>query len=140
MGGGLMAYSYSSRSLSRLNTCDPDLVLLFTEVLADSDCPSDITILEGHRGEARQDEMYRTGKSQLRWPRSKHNSTPSMAVDAAPYINGAVSWDWPDYWPLVGFVKAKWAELAAAGRVNGRLVCGADWKSFPDGPHYQIDR
>ena len=41
---------------------------------------------------------------------------------------------------LVGFVKAKWAELAAAGRVNGRLVCGADWKSFPDGPHYQIDR
>ena len=78
-----MGYRYSSRSLQRLNTCDPDLVLLFTEVLADPECPSDITILEGHRGEARQDEMYRTGKSQLRWPRSKHNSTPSMAAVTA---------------------------------------------------------
>ena len=136
----MSGYRYSSRSLQRLNTCDPDLVLLFTEVLADPECPSDITILEGHRGEARQDEMYRTGKSQLRWPRSKHNTTPSMAVDAAPYINGAVSWDWDDYWPLVGFVKAKWRQLRAAGRVSGNLVCGAEWKSFPDGPHYQIDR
>lgn len=135
-----MGYRYSARSLSRLHTCDPDLVLLFLEVLSDPDCPSDITILEGHRGESRQDEMYRTGKSQLRWPRSRHNSTPSMAVDAAPYVDGAVSWSWPHYWPLVAFVKSKWDELSAAGRVSGRLVCGADWTSFPDGPHYQIDR
>tara|TARA_R100000655_G_scaffold79756_2_gene119215 strand:+ start:40 stop:231 length:192 start_codon:yes stop_codon:yes gene_type:complete len=63
-----------------------------------------------------------------------------MAVDAAPYINGAVSWNWDDYWPLVRFVKAKWRQLRAAGRVSGNLVCGAEWKSFPDGPHYQIDR
>jgi peptidoglycan L-alanyl-D-glutamate endopeptidase CwlK len=135
-----MSYLYSSRSLSRLNTAHPDLVLLFTEALDAPDCPSDITILEGFRSEERQNQLYDQGKSQLEWPKSYHHKTPSMAVDAAPYVNGGITWDWTYYHPLADHLKATWARLQAEGRVSSdlRLEWGGDWQSFPDGPHWQL--
>ena len=133
-------FSYSSRSLSRLNTAHPDLVLLFTEALANPHVPCDITILEGFRSEQRQNELHEQGKSQLKWPKSYHNKTPSMAVDAAPYVHGGVSWDWVYYHELADHIKATWKRLQAEGRVSSdlRLEWGGDWKSFPDGPHWQL--
>jgi hypothetical protein len=86
------------------------------EALADSACPSDITILEGHRGEERQNQMVAEGKSQLRWPRSKHY-----------------------YHPLADHIKATWSRLQAEGKVVGNLEWGGDWR-FQDGPHWQINR
>ena len=137
-----MAWAYSQRSLQRLQTCDSDLQLLFLEALADPECPSDITIVEGHRSEERQNQMVAEGKSQLRWPRSRHNSFPSLAVDAAPYIPaaGGLSWDWQHYHPLAAHIKAVWSRLQAEGKVHGTLTWGGDWSSFPDAPHWQIDR
>ena len=134
-----MTYRYSSRSLQRLNTAHPDLVLLFVEALADPACPSDITILEGYRSKERQNELYEQGKSQLRYPRSFHNKSPSMAVDAAPYVGG-ISWDWKYYYPLAEHIKRVWARLQALGRVGSehRLEWGGDWTSFADGPHWQL--
>jgi peptidoglycan L-alanyl-D-glutamate endopeptidase CwlK len=110
------------------------------EALADPACPSDMTILEGHRGEARQNQMVAEGKSQLRWPKSRHNSFPSMAVDVAPYVNGGVSWSWPHYHPMAEHIKATWSRLKAEGKVAGTLEWGGDWRSFKDGPHWQINR
>ena len=135
-----MSYHYSSRSKQRLSTCHPDLVLLFTEALADPACPSDISILEGFRGRERQNQMKAEGKSQLGWPLSRHNEVPSMAVDAAPYVGG-VSWDWDHYHPLAKHLKATWKRLQTEGRVSPshRLLWGGDWKSFKDGPHWQLD-
>jgi peptidoglycan L-alanyl-D-glutamate endopeptidase CwlK len=134
-----MSYRYSSRSLERLNTAHPDLVLLFTESLASPACPEDITILEGYRNQARQNELYREGKSQLKYPRSFHNKIPSMAVDAAPDVNG-VRWEWKYYYPLADHIKATWKRLQEAGRVTPglRLEWGGDWTSFADGPHWQL--
>jgi peptidoglycan L-alanyl-D-glutamate endopeptidase CwlK len=134
-----MTYRYGKSSTRRLQSCDPDLILLFNQALADPACPSDITILEGHRGEERQYQMVAEGKSQLRWPKSRHNSFPSMAVDAAPYVGGAISWSWPHYYPLADHIKATWARLKAEGKVHGELEWGGDW-SFKDGPHWQINR
>jgi len=133
-------YGFSRRSTERLKSCDPDLILLMNEALSDPACPSDMTILEGHRGEARQNQMVAEGKSQLRWPKSRHNAFPSMAVDVAPYVAGAVSWSWPHYFPLADHIKATWARLKAEGKVVGELEWGGDWRSFKDGPHWQINR
>ena len=136
-----MSYRYSSRSRQRLRTCHPDLVLLFDEALADPACPSDISILEGFRGRERQHEMKATGKSQLGWPKSRHNSVPSMAVDAAPYVGG-ISWDWDHYHPLAAHIKATWDRLQSEGKVDPRhrLSWGGDWESLKDGPHWQLDK
>ncbi len=135
-----MSYAFSSRSLSKLNSCHSDLILLMTEALADPECPSDMSVLEGFRDEERQNQMVEDGKSQLPWPRSRHNSFPSMAVDVAPYVGG-ISWDWQYYYPLAAHIKTVWQRLQAEGRTSGRceLEWGGDWTSFKDGPHWQLN-
>ena len=136
-----MAYRFSSRSRERLRTCHADLVLLMTEALADPDCPSDISVLEGWRNQADQDAAFDSGASQLRWPQSRHNSTPSMAVDVAPYVNGGITWDWQYYYPLADHVNEVWERLSVSGSTSGdyRLTWGGDWTTFKDGPHWQLD-
>ena len=135
-----MSYAFSSRSLEKLNSCHGDLILLMTEALADPECPSDMSVLEGHRGEDRQNQMVEEGKSQLPWPRSRHNSFPSMAVDVAPY-GGGISWDWEHYHPMAEHIKAVWQRLQMDGKTSGQheLEWGGDWSSFQDGPHWQLN-
>lgn len=135
----MSTYAWGQRSLSRLNTCHPLLVTLMQRVIARNDLPFDLTILCGHRSQADQDAAFKSGASKLRWPRSKHNSTPSMAVDVAPYINGAVSWDWTHYNKLAPLIKDEWGKMVAEGLTgNVKLTWGGDWKSFRDGPHYEL--
>jgi len=133
-----MGYAFSRRSMSRLETAHPALQALMVAAIAD-DPPCDMTILCGYRTEEDQNEAYQRGASKLKYPRSKHNIWPSHAVDVAPYIEGAVSWEWPDYWPLVEHIKATWERLPSSVTDGWRLVAGADWQSFPDGPHWQIE-
>jgi len=136
-----LTWAYSQRSLTRLGTCHEDLQLLMREALVDPDCPYDITVLEGHRGKERQNRAVAEGRSRLLWPKSKHNSMPSMAVDVAPYVDGKVSWDWDHYHPLVSHIKDVWARLVANELVTGQytLTAGADFPTLRDGPHWQLD-
>ena len=76
-----MSYKYGRRSKERLETLDCRLRDVLMEAIKDMD----ITILQGHRGKAEQDKAFAEGRSKLKFPQSKHNRSPSMAVDCAPY-------------------------------------------------------
>ncbi len=126
--------SFSQRSQTRLNTCDPRLVEVLEEVIKHWDC----TILQGERTKEEQDEFFRTGRSKVQWPNSKHNSRPSKAVDVAPYPI-----DWNDtrrFDYFAGFVKG----IATSRGIT--LRWGGDWDSdndqsdqtFNDLPHFEI--
>jgi len=126
--------SFSDKSLSKLATCDPRLQRVFHEVVRNFDC----TILEGHRNKERQNRMVKEGKSQVRWPNSKHNTLPSMAVDVTPY---PVVWDDRERQTLfAGFV------LATAKAMGIDLRWGGDWdrdtevrdNTFDDLVHFEI--
>lgn len=136
-------YRWGARSMARLSTCDPLLQELMSRVISRDDLPFDLTVLCGHRTQAEQDAAVRAGASRLRWPRSKHNSMPSRAVDVAPYVNGAVSWDWTHYRQIAPLVKDEWGKMVVEGLVpvgaGTTLTWGGDWQSFPDGPHWQLD-
>lgn len=136
-----MGYRFSSRSLARLQECHQDLVLLMTEALTDPDCPMDFTILEGHRNQERQDKMVEEGRSFLPWPRSKHNTWPSHAVDIAPWVDGTVSWSWDHFNPLADHIRSTWNRLSQDGKTTGQytLTWGGTWTTLKDGPHFQID-
>ena len=126
---------FSQRSLDRLATCDGRL----QEILRAAIAHYDFTVLEGHRSEARQNQLYAEGKSKLRYPRSKHNSTPSRAVDVAPYPI-----DWNDrerFYYLAGLIMG-------IAKIKGiPLRWGGDWdrdtdfadNTFDDLPHFEID-
>lgn len=133
---------YSTISKSRLATCHEDLQTLFNEVIKYYDC----SIVYGHRGEIAQNQAYAEGKSQLKWPNSKHNKWPSLAVDAAPYERTAIDWGKLQSSNFAGFVLGIAAMLFAEGKITHRIRSGADWDmdndvddtTFWDACHFEI--
>jgi peptidoglycan L-alanyl-D-glutamate endopeptidase CwlK len=121
-----MSITLGSRSLSRLEGVHPDLVRVVKRAAAMSDL--DFTVLEGLRTEARQRELFRQGATKTM--NSRHLT--GHAVDLAPMLNGQVSWDWPLYHRLAKTVKSA-AELEKVP-----LQWGGDWRTFKDGPHWEL--
>lgn len=76
-----MSFRYGERSMKNLSQCHPDLQKIAFELIKEMD----VTIICGHRGEKEQNEAFARGTSKLKWPKSKHNQTPSLAFDACPY-------------------------------------------------------
>lgn len=126
--------SYGTASKIRLSQCDHRLQEIFNKVIEFVDC----SIITGHRDKAAQNEMHRTGKSQLQWPNGKHNTSPSLAIDAIPYPI-----DWKDRERMtlfagvvMGIAKAQGVELRWGGDWD------RDWhvkdNSFDDLLHFEI--
>ncbi|MBW3517460.1 M15 family peptidase [Shewanella sp. NKUCC01_JLK] len=136
---------FSATSISRLNSCHPDLGVIFSEVIQSIDC----SIFCGHRGQAEQDKAFANKLSQVQWPNSKHNSSPSMAVDAGPYFAELKNTSWDDakaFALFAGYVKRVAEEKLKAGLITHRLRWGGDWdgdgrtldQKFHDLPHFEL--
>jgi peptidoglycan L-alanyl-D-glutamate endopeptidase CwlK len=72
---------FGKKSKERLATCDKRLQRVFNEVIHYVDC----SVLEGHRSGERQDKLFEEGKTKVKYPKGRHNASPSRAVDVAPY-------------------------------------------------------
>ena len=125
---------FSERSLRRLSTCDVKLQSLFKEVIKHVDC----SILEGHRDERRQEQLFEEGKTKVHYPFGRHNSKPSRAGDVTPY---PVDWSDRERQTLfAGFV------LGVAARMGINIRWGGDWdkdwkvrdNKFDDFPHFEL--
>ena len=77
----MSGFSFGSKSLSALKTCHPDI----QRVLNESIKYVNFSVLEGHRSNKRQNELYEQEVSKKKGGKGKHNKTPSEAVDTAPY-------------------------------------------------------
>ena len=71
---------FGKSSKKRLKTCDKQLLNVFNEVIKYVDC----SVLEGHRSEERQNKLLKEGKTKVAYPKGRHNSFPSIAVDVVP--------------------------------------------------------
>ena len=125
---------FSENSQDNLATCDERLQEIFEQVVEYFDC----TVLEGHRSEERQNQMVAEGKSQLSWPNSNHNGSPSHAVDVAPY---PIDWSNRDrFHYFAGYV------MGTAQSLGYPLRWGGDWDSdtetndnkFDDLVHFEL--
>lgn len=119
-------FKLGSRSLSRLKGLNSDLVLVVKRAIELTEV--DFAVLEGLRTRSRQLELVRAGASQTM--NSRHLT--GHAVDLGAYVNGKVRWDWPLYYKIAGAMKR------AARELEVPLEWGGDWKSFKDGPHFQL--
>jgi len=126
--------AFSALSEQRLASCDPRLQAILKEAIRHVD----FTIMCGFRGPDEQEDAYRTGRSKVRWPNSKHNRKPSVAVDLAPY---PVDWtDTARFARLAGYieriaheqgVKLRWGgDFDMDGRTAGEKLV--------DMPHLEI--
>ena len=125
---------FGKRSKERLATCDERLQKVFNEVIKTVDC----SVLEGHRGEERQNRLLKEGKTKVAYPKGRHNAFPSRAADVVPYPI-----DWKDrerFHLFAGFV------LGVANRMGITLRWGGDWNmnfevddnKFDDFPHFEL--
>jgi len=84
-----------------------------------------IIVLVGRRGREEQEEAFRTGKSKVRYPNSKHNANPSLAVDIVP---NPIPHRWGKHWKdRVFFYEAAAIFRYEAARRNMVLRIGNDW-------------
>jgi len=126
-----MSIVLSQRSKDRLQGAHPDLARVILRAAAISSV--DFTVLEVLRTVARQKQLVAQGASKTM--NSRHlpgKDGLSRAVDIAPMIGGKVSWDWPLYHKLAPIIKQ------AAADVGVPIEWGGDWRSFADGPHWQL--
>lgn len=121
-----MSIVLGARSLLRLEGVHPDLVRVIKRAAATSDL--DFTVLEGLRTPERQRELMKQGATKTL--NSRHLT--GHAVDLAPMLGGKVSWDWPLYHRLAKIVKA------AAAAEGVPIQWGGDWRTFKDGPHWEL--
>jgi len=125
---------YSEKSKAKLATAHPLLQRVFGVVVQ----AVDNTILCGHRPKEEQDAAFAERRSCVKWPDSKHNSVPSMAVDAAPY---PINWK-----NIKRFIYFGGFVMGVAFALGIKLRWGGDWdgdtdlddQSFNDYPHFEL--
>ena len=126
-----MTITLSQKSLTKLDGAHPDLARVIKRAAALSSI--DFTVLEVLRTVARQKELVAKGASKTM--KSRHlpgADGKSRAVDIAPLDGGQVSWAWPVYHKLAPIIKQ------AAKDEGVPIEWGGDWRTFKDGPHWQL--
>ena len=128
--------NFSNHSKKILSTCDVRIQKLFNEVIKIMDCRA----ISGQRGEREQNQLFYAGKTQLKFPSSRHNGKPlSGAIDIVPYPI-----DWSDrerFTYFAGIVKG------VAFSMGYKITWGGDWNNdfnlnnnkFDDLAHFQIE-
>ena len=119
--------SFSKASLDKMNGVNSKLVILMKEAIKNS--PYDFKITEGLRTVERQKELVKTGKSKTM--NSYH--LKGKAVDIAVLIDNKITWDFKYYNEVANHIKE------VAKRLGYVITWGGDWKTFKDGPHFQIE-
>ena len=119
------------RREERLNTVTPALADVVRR--AATYLEFDILVVEGARTVEKQREYVAKGAS--RTMNSKHipdMTGYSRAVDLAPQFGREARWDWPLFHIIAVAMKR------AANELGVKVVWGGDWKSFKDGPQWEL--
>ena len=128
---------FGRKSMERLATCDVRLQKVFNEVIKYYDC----TVTCGYRGEEDQNKAFDEGRSNAKFPKGKHNNSPSTAVDIYPYPVDFKNFDRLSH--FAGFV------LGIANSMGIKLRWGRDWHQefwtkkkdttkLRDYPHFEL--
>ena len=131
--------NFGKISQTNLAQAHSDLQIVFNEVINHYDC----AVICGHRNEEDQNKAYNDGLSKLRYPQSKHNKTPSLAVDVVPWFKNRPHIRWNDkdkFYEFGGFVQGVAASLGINIRWGGNWDMDDELKdqSFFDLPHFEL--
>lgn len=121
-----MEFRLSERSIRKLEGVHPDLVKVVKRAIDITEV--DFAVTEGLRTKKRQEELVKLGASKTM--KSRHLT--GHAVDLAAVIGSEIRWDWPLYYKIADAIKK------ASNELKVPIEWGGDWKSFKDGPHFQL--
>ena len=121
-------YKLGARSKQRLRGVHDDLVKVVERAIEITTV--DFTVLEGLRDPMRQKKLKDAGASMTL--NSRHIT--GHAVDLGALVDDQVDWSWPLYHQIAAAMKEAAKEAGVA------IVWGGDWRTFKDGPHFELDR
>lgn len=121
-----MTFKLSERSLHKLEGVHDDLVKVVKRAIEITEV--DFAVTEGLRTKQRQEELVKAGASKTM--KSRHLT--GHAVDLAAVVGSEIRWDWSLYPKIASAVKK------AAYELDVPIEWGGDWKTFKDGPHFQL--
>ena len=121
-------FKFSKRSLNALSGVHPKLAAVAKRALELTTV--DFVVTEGKRTLARQRKMVAIGASKT----MNSNHLTGRAIDTVAWVGGGIS-----------YAEKHMGEIAkafkqAAEELSVPVTWGGDWKSFPDGPHFQLSR
>jgi len=121
-------FRLSARSRTRLAGVHPDLTAVIMRAIQLT--PVDFGVSEGVRTLFAQRRLVARGAS--RTLNSRHLT--GHAVDVFAWVDGAVSWRMRHYALIAAAVKQAAAERSVP------VIWGGEWRTFPDGPHFELCR
>jgi len=129
-----MTFPFSQRSQDNLAQCDPRLERIAREAIKHVD----FGVICGRRDKVDQNRLFDEGKTQVKFPDSKHNKNPSQAFDLFPS-----PYDWND---REAFIRFAAFILGIAAGMGYSLRWGGDWNKdwdlkdnrFNDWPHFEL--
>jgi len=123
--------NFGKQSENNIITLHPVWPIILREVIK----IYDFSVICGHRGKIEQNFAFSSGNSHVKWPNSKHNVYPSLAVDVAPYYRTRPHIRWKEYNEfyylaglIIGVAKAKGFQIRWGGR----------FKSLFDPGHFEL--
>lgn len=133
-----MTFRLSQRSKNRLTDVHPDLVKVVRRAIELTSV--DFGVLEGARTLAKQKDLFAIRASLTMDSRHLPSWVAELgkeyahAVDLGAYYQNELRWDWPLYTEVAR------AMFAAATELDVDIQWGGNWRSFKDGPHFQLSR
>ena len=127
---------FGSNSRNELATCHPKIQKVLNEAIKFVD----FSVLEGHRGKQSQNDLFDQGRTKVLFPKGRHNSNPSRAVDIMVYPI-----DWKDYERMTLFAGYI---LGTSDQMGVKMIWGNDWDrdfqtkdtNFKDYPHFELHK
>lgn len=149
-----MPYKFSSNSLARLATVDPNLQRVARRALELSTV--DFVVVQGNRTLDEQKRLYgkgrtaaqcvtkgvpatyaKPGEAKVTWTLNS-NHIGGRAIDVAPYVDGRINWD--DNGRLGLWPKIALAFKQAAKELGVPIQWGGDWTTTVDRPHFELSK
>jgi peptidoglycan L-alanyl-D-glutamate endopeptidase CwlK len=129
-----MTYSLSKKSIDNLAGVHPDLVKVVRRAIQLT--PVDFRVNEGLRTLARQKQLVAAGAS--RTMKSRHITGHAVDLVAVMDLDhdGTVETQEMFHWPL--YPKIAEAMKQAASELGVKIEWGGAWRTFKDGPHFQL--
>lgn len=120
----------SKASKDKLKGIDKHLIELAEKSIVNS--PYDFKITEGLRTKTRQKQLVAEKKSQTMYSRHIIGQAFDIAI-IDPTDKKKITWDFKYYKTVAAHIKKIAQEMGIS------ITWGGDWKSFKDGPHFQIE-
>lgn len=128
-----MTFVLSEVSIRNLEHVHPDLVAVAKSAIGITEI--DFRVTEGLRSLQRQKDLVAAGASKTM--NSLHllqDDGFAHAFDVVALVGGKARWDWPLYHKIAEAMKKVAEDLGVP------LEWGGDWRTFKDGPHFQLPR